>query len=56
MNRRAAESARGGQNIEVKNIVIFFQKLLLLPPEADSIVSFGLPTLRVGPQFRYSTY
>ena len=41
------------QNIEVKNIVLFFQKILLFPPEADSTLSFGLPTLRAGPQFRY---
>jgi hypothetical protein len=26
MNRRTAESAGGGQNIEVKNIVLFFLK------------------------------
>jgi hypothetical protein len=27
MNRRTAESAGGGQNIEVKNIVLFFSKI-----------------------------
>ncbi len=26
MNRRTAESAAGGQNIEVKNIIVFFSK------------------------------
>jgi len=28
-NRRTAESAGGGQNVEVDNVVLFFQKLLL---------------------------
>ncbi len=43
------------QNIEVKNINYCFQILLLFEIPCSTL-SFGLPTLRAGPQFRYSKH
>jgi hypothetical protein len=54
MNRRTAEQGTAEYRSK-KDCLTAFKKLLLFEIPCSTL-SFGLPTLRAGPQFRYSKY